>query len=41
MDEAITRLEHRMTHSSMSLNEEKKAIEDIKRLKVRLCTCQL
>ena len=34
VDEAITRLEQRMTHTSMSLNEEKKAIEDIKRLKV-------
>lgn len=36
VDEAIARLEQRMTHTSMSLNEEKKAIEDIKRLKVPL-----
>ena len=34
VDEAIARLENRMAHTSMSLNEEKKAMEDIKRLKV-------
>ena len=36
VDEAITRLEGRMSHTSMSLQEEKKTLEDIKRLKV--CT---
>lgn len=34
VDEAITRLESRMAHTSMSLQDEKKAMEDIKRLKV-------
>lgn len=36
VDEAIARLENRMAHTSLSLNEEKKSMEDIKRLKVRL-----
>ena len=36
VDDAITRLETRMAHTSLSLNEEKKSMEDIKRLKVEL-----
>ena len=34
VDSAIVKLESRMAHTSLSLNEEKKAMEDIKRLKV-------
>ena len=34
VDDAISRLENRMAHTSMSLQDEKKAMEDIKRLKV-------
>lgn len=34
VDSAIAKLENRMAHTSLSLNEEKKAMEDIKRLRV-------
>ena len=39
VDEAIMRLENRMAHTSLSLNEEKKSMEDIKRLKVQPQHC--
>ncbi|KAK9806457.1 hypothetical protein WJX73_009668 [Symbiochloris irregularis] len=38
VDDAISRLENRMAHTSMSLQEEKKAMEDIKRLKASRAT---
>lgn len=40
IDEQIRRLEHRMAHSSMSLQEEKKTMEDMKRLKASRSTVQ-
>ncbi len=40
IDEQLRRLEHRMAHSSQSLQEEKKTLEDMKRLKASRSTVQ-
>lgn len=40
IDEQLRRLEHRMAHSSQSLSEEKKTLDDMKRLKASRGTVQ-
>ena len=40
IDEQLRRLEHRMAHSSQSLQEEKKTLDDMKRLKASRSTVQ-
>lgn len=40
IDEQLRRLEHRMAHSSMSLQEEKKTLDDMNRLKASRGTVQ-